>query len=159
VRVLVRQALLRVCAECRDHVLDPLAVRNTYGASLSTVAMMSSPWKRVKAVLGRASRWTLVSVVLGFALIGFLQVTRGIAVHHVEGIGADGVPIGVSESQFPLVATMLTGASLAQGHRVEVTLNGDGTYPRLWGGPPIRAAIYHAAAVLRRARSHGADLG
>ena len=53
--------------------------------------------KRLKAVLGRAGRWTLVSVVLGFALIGFLQVTRGIAVHHVEGVGADGEPIGVSE--------------------------------------------------------------
>jgi hypothetical protein len=88
--------------------------------------------KRVKAVLARAGRWTLVIVVLGFAVIGFLQVTRGIAVHHVEGVGADGVPIGVSEPQFPLVVTMLTGAFLAQGHRVEVTLNGDGTYPRLW---------------------------
>ena len=27
---------------------------------------------------------------------------------------------------------MLTGASMAPGHRVEVTLNGDGTYQRLW---------------------------
>ncbi len=88
--------------------------------------------KRVKAVLAGAGRWTLVIVVLGFAVIGFLQVTRGIAVHHVEGVGADGVPIGVSEPQFPLVVTMLTGAFLAQGHRVEVTLNGDGTYLRLW---------------------------
>jgi hypothetical protein len=51
---------------------------------------------RVRAVLGRTSRWTLVSVVLGFEVIGFLQVTRGIAVHHVEGVGADGEPIGVS---------------------------------------------------------------
>lgn len=28
---------------------------------------------------------------------------------------------------------MMTGAWLAPGNRVEVTLNGDGTYPRLWG--------------------------
>jgi hypothetical protein len=28
-------------------------------------------WKRLKAMLGLAGRWTLVSVVLGFALIGF----------------------------------------------------------------------------------------
>ena len=27
---------------------------------------------------------------------------------------------------------MLTGAGLASGNRVEVTLNGDGTFPRLW---------------------------
>jgi cardiolipin synthase len=96
--------------------------------------MMSSPWKRtrVKTALGRAGRWTLVSVVLAFALIGFLRVTRGIAVHRVEGVGADRAPIGVGEPQFPLLVTMLTGASLAEGNRVEVTVNGDGTYPRLW---------------------------
>jgi hypothetical protein len=27
---------------------------------------------------------------------------------------------------------MLTGAFLTPGNRVDVTLNGDGTYPRLW---------------------------
>ena len=43
-----------------------------------------------------------------------------------------GVPIGVSEPQFPLVVTMMTGAWMASGNRVEVTLNGDGTYARLW---------------------------
>jgi cardiolipin synthase len=86
----------------------------------------------VKAALRRAGRLTLVSAVLGFALNGFLQVTRGIAVHRVEDVGADGAPIGVSEPDSPLVVTMLTGASLAQGHRIEVTLNGDGTYSRLW---------------------------
>ena len=30
------------------------------------------------------------------------------------------------------MATMATGAWLAPGNRVEVLLNGDGTYPRLW---------------------------
>jgi cardiolipin synthase len=38
----------------------------------------------------------------------------------------------VSEPEFPLMATMATGASLAPGNRVEVMLNGDETYPRLW---------------------------
>jgi cardiolipin synthase len=40
------------------------------------------------------------------------------------------VPIGVSE--FPLMAMMATGASLQAGNVVEVCLNGDQTYPRLW---------------------------
>ena len=44
----------------------------------------------------------------------------------------EGIPIAVSEPQFPLNVTMLTGASLSAGNRVEVALNGDGTYPRLW---------------------------
>jgi cardiolipin synthase len=88
--------------------------------------------------LGRAGRWTLTSVVLCLALIGFLHLTRGTAVRHVRGVAADGVPISVSEPQFPLVATMMTGAWLASGNRVEVTLNGDGTYERLW--EDLRAA-------------------
>jgi cardiolipin synthase len=43
-----------------------------------------------------------------------------------------GDPNAVNEPQFPLAVTMLTGAWLASGNRVEVMLNGDGTYARLW---------------------------
>ena len=87
---------------------------------------------RVTAVVGRISRWTLVALILCLALIGFLHLTRGTAVRHVQGVASDGIPIGVNEPQFPLVVTMMTGASLTPGNRVEVTLNGDGTYERLW---------------------------
>ena len=92
-----------------------------------------SLWKsRVIATLGRVGRWTLVVIVLCLALIGFLHLTRGTAVRHVRGVAADGAPISVSEPEFPLMATMATGAWLAPGNHVEVMLNGDGTYPRLW---------------------------
>ena len=87
---------------------------------------------KVVATLGKVGRWALRVVVLGLALVGFLHLTRGTAVRHVRGVGADGIPIGVSEPEFPLMATMATGAWLAPGNRVEVTLNGDQTYPRLW---------------------------
>jgi cardiolipin synthase A/B len=92
----------------------------------------SSGKSRVIAALGSVGRWTLVVVVLGLALIGFLHLTRGTAVRHVRGVAADGVPISVSEPEFPLMATMATGAWLSPGNRVEVMLNGDGTFPRLW---------------------------
>ena len=92
-----------------------------------------SLWKsRFIATLGRVGRWTLVVTVLCLALIGFLHLTRGTAVRHVRGVAADGSPISVSEPEFPLMATMATGAWLAPGNHVEVMLNGDGTYPRLW---------------------------
>ena len=92
-----------------------------------------SPWKsRVIATLCRVGRWTLLVIVLCLALIGFLHLTRGTAVRHVRGVAADGSPIRVSEPEFPLMATMATGAWLAPGNHVEVMLNGDGTYPRLW---------------------------
>jgi cardiolipin synthase len=87
---------------------------------------------RVVDTLGSIGWWTLVVIVLGLALIGFLHLTRGTAVRHVRGVAADGAPISVSEPEFPLMATMATGAWLAPGNRVEVMLNGDDTYPRLW---------------------------
>src|SRR5262245_11590012 len=83
-------------------------------------------------VLGVVGRWSLRVAWVGLALIGFLHLTRGTAVRHVRGIGADDTPIGVSEPEFPLKATMLTGAWMAPGNRVDIALDGDGTYPRLW---------------------------
>ena len=82
--------------------------------------------------LGRVGRWSLKAVWIGLALIGFLHLTRGTAVRHVQGIGADDAPIAVNEPQFPLKVTMMTGAWLAPGNRVDIALDGDGTYPRLW---------------------------
>ena len=71
-------------------------------------------------------------VVLCLAFIGLLHLTRGTAIRHVRGVATDGIPISVNEPEFPLVATMTTGAWLAPGNRVEVMLNGDETYPLLW---------------------------
>ena len=70
-----------------------------------------SLWKsRFIATLGRVARWTLVVAVLCLALIGFLHLTRRTAVRHVRGVATDGAPIGVSEPEFALMATMGTGA-------------------------------------------------
>jgi cardiolipin synthase len=93
---------------------------------------------RLRTTLGRVGRWALIAAVLGLALIGFLHLTRGTAVRHVRGVAADGIPITVSEPEFPLMATMATGAWLSPGNRIEVTQNGDGTFPRLW--EDLRAA-------------------
>lgn len=79
-----------------------------------------------------ALRWAAVAVVLVIALIGFLFLTRGTAVRHVRGVGADGAPVSPEEPQFPLSVAVLTGTVLSSGNRVELALNGDGTFPRLW---------------------------
>ena len=68
--------------------------------------------------VGEVARWTLIVVVVLLAFIGFLHLTRGTAVKHVRGVGADGAPIAVSEPEFPLSVAMLTGAPLASGNRV-----------------------------------------
>jgi cardiolipin synthase A/B len=85
-----------------------------------------------RSALGRFGRWIVTGLILCLAWIGLLHLTRGTAVRHVQGVGADGATIGVSEPQFPLLVAMLTGASLAPGNRIQVMLNGDGTYPALW---------------------------
>jgi hypothetical protein len=54
-------------------------------------------------------------------------------------------PVGVSEPEFPLSVSMFTGARLAPGNRIEVLLNGDSTYPRLW--QDLRSAIFRAPAI------------
>ena len=101
-----------------------------------------------RRLLGWIGRWSLRALWIGLALIGFLHLTRGTAIRHVKGIGADDVPIAVSEPEFPLKATMLTGAGLTSGNRVEIALDGDGTYPRLWedlrsAGHSIDVQVYY----------------
>jgi cardiolipin synthase len=82
-------------------------------------------------------KWAVIAGVGLLALIGFLHLTRGTAVRHVRGIGANPIP-AVTEPEFPLTVTLHTGAWMAGGNRVEVALNGDGTYERLWND--LRAA-------------------
>jgi cardiolipin synthase len=86
---------------------------------------------RSPSIRARVGRATLVIAILVLALIGFLHVTRGTAVRHVRGVTTDAV-VGVADAEFPLSVTMLTGAWMAPGHRVDVLLDGDGTYERLW---------------------------
>ena len=95
-------------------------------------ASVRSQKSRIMIALAKVGRWTLRVVLLCLALIGFLHITRGTAVRHVRGVAADGIPIAVSEPEFRLMATMATGAWLGPGTRVDVMLNGDETYPRLW---------------------------
>jgi cardiolipin synthase len=83
-------------------------------------------------MLGDIVRWALFAFVLIAAVIGLLFITRGTAVRRVRGVGADGVPVGASEPGFPATVALLAGSPLLPGNRVELALNGDGTYERLW---------------------------
>lgn len=73
-----------------------------------------------------------VLVVLGLALIGLLTLLRDPAPARVRGVGPqDGMP-AVASADFTRTAALLTGTTLHQGNRLEILLDGDGTYPRLW---------------------------
>jgi cardiolipin synthase len=87
---------------------------------------------------GLILRWSAIAVVLFIALIGYLFIVRGTAVRHVQGVGTEGAPVAPAEPEFPLSVAILTGTPLTRGNRVELALNGDGTFPRLWAD--LRAA-------------------
>lgn len=86
----------------------------------------------VRPALARIGRWALIGIIALAALIGVQHVSRGTAVRHVQGVGADGTPVAPGEAQFPLSVAMLTGTVLLPANKVEIALNGDGTYTRLW---------------------------
>jgi len=74
----------------------------------------------------------LTFVVLVFALIGFLYVTRGTPVRRVRAPGDAGGPPGVCEPQFTATVELLTKTELRGGHAVQIMTCGDELYPRLW---------------------------
>ena len=80
----------------------------------------------------RAARRTVLAAIALSALIGLQHLTRGTAVEHVRGVGADASPVAPNEPEFSNTVAMLTGAMLLSGNDVQVALNGHGTYPRLW---------------------------
>jgi cardiolipin synthase len=71
-------------------------------------------------------------IVVVFALIGFLYVTRGGAIKRVRIIGTAERAVSPDEAEFPLSVAMTTGAFLLPNNHVEIALNGDGTFSRLW---------------------------
>lgn len=77
-------------------------------------------------------RWGVTAVILVAAVIGFLFLTRGTVMRRVRGVGADGKPVAPGEPEFALTVAMLTACILIPGNRVELALNGDGTFDRLW---------------------------
>ena len=99
---------------------------------------------------GRVLRWLVAGVFLVAAVIGLLFITRGTAVRRVRGMGGDGTPVSPAEPTFPLSVAVLTASPIVAGNRVELALNGDETYPRLWtdlrsARRAITVQMYYAA--------------
>jgi cardiolipin synthase A/B len=76
---------------------------------------------------------TIVLILaLMLMLIGILSVTRGATVRTVIAEGDKGGPPDVSDPLFPRTIELFTGTHIEDGNKVEILLNGEGTYPRLW---------------------------
>ena len=80
--------------------------------------------------------YTLVGVctlvVLSLAVVGARYLTRGTPVTHVRGLSGNRELPTTADDTFRCTIELLSKTSLSSGNRVELCLNGDGTYDRLF---------------------------
>ncbi|HEX2721994.1 MAG TPA: phospholipase D-like domain-containing protein [Gemmatimonadaceae bacterium] len=74
----------------------------------------------------------LVVLLLVMMLIGVLSVTRGATVRTVIAEGDREGPPQISDPLFPRTIELFTGTHIEPGNRIDLLLNGEGTYPPLW---------------------------
>ena len=74
----------------------------------------------------------LIILVVSMMLVGFLSITRGATVRTVIAEGDREGPPQVSDSLFAHSIELFTGTHLDEGNKIEILLNGEGTYPKLW---------------------------
>ena len=75
----------------------------------------------------------VIGLALGiFALMGLLYATRGTPARAVFAFAHPRGAPAAGDSSFLRSIELLTRTEIARGHNVELLLNGDGTYPRLW---------------------------
>ena len=83
------------------------------------------------ARLSRVGLGLLILVVVMFALIGVLTITRGTPVRMVIAPGDRAGPPPVTDSLFERTMELYSGTHIDRGNKVEQVLNGS-VYPRLW---------------------------
>jgi cardiolipin synthase len=81
--------------------------------------------------LGYVALGIVALLLIVFAFIGALYVTRGAPVRRVRTPGAGGLP-GATDPAFRATVELLTKTELRPGHAVAVFGCGDELYPRLW---------------------------
>jgi cardiolipin synthase len=74
----------------------------------------------------------LLLFALVLALIGILSVTHDTPVRNVIAEGDKDGPPAIADSLFSRSIELYTGTHIDPGNRVQILLNGDGTYPQLW---------------------------
>lgn len=83
-------------------------------------------------ILRYAAEFALFLIVAAMVLVGVLTVTHGTPVRTVIAPGLEDQPPAVSDSLFSRIMELYTGTHIGTGNRVELMLNGEGTYPELW---------------------------
>jgi cardiolipin synthase len=74
----------------------------------------------------------LILLALVLMLIGILSITHDTPVKSVIAEGDQDGPPSIEDPLFAHSMELFTGTHIDPGNKVEILLNGDGTYPRLW---------------------------
>lgn len=82
--------------------------------------------------LKRIALAVLGLIVLAFAMVGALTVTRGTPVEYVIAKDDPRGPPAAETALFERTIELNTGTVIEPGNAVQVLENGDGTYPQLW---------------------------
>ncbi len=81
-------------------------------------------------------KYAAIAAVILFALvlmlIGILSITHAPPVKSVIAEGDDEGPPSIEDPLFVRSMELFTGMHIEPGNKVEILLNGDGTYPQLW---------------------------
>ena len=71
-------------------------------------------------------------IVVLFAVVGFLFLTRRAPTSAIHAVGEMTGSPAVSDSAFLRLLALYTGTRPQSGHRIDLLLDGDGTWPVLW---------------------------
>jgi cardiolipin synthase A/B len=81
-------------------------------------------------------KYTAITVLILFflilALIGILSITQDTPVRSVIAEGDEDGPPSIDDPLFARSMELFTGTHLDDGNKVQILLDGDGTYPQLW---------------------------
>ncbi|MEP6690835.1 MAG: phospholipase D-like domain-containing protein [Gemmatimonadaceae bacterium] len=87
---------------------------------------------RVRKAFKRVWLVLFGTIVFVFAMIGLLFTLRGTPLSRVIGVGRHSTPPAVSDPTFHETMSLLTNTNFVAGNSIDITINGDQTYPRLW---------------------------
>jgi len=74
----------------------------------------------------------VAALLMGFAAIGVLWMTRDTPAKVVHAFGETSGPPAVGTRVFSQTVSLFTGTPLRAGHHIEILNDGEGTFPRLW---------------------------
>ena len=93
--------------------------------------MSQHPATRRRATIRQRVSWEAQLLIAVLAFVGAVVAVFRVTIPHTQPLAVGAAP-GAATPEFERVLSAYTRVALEPGNKVELLLNGDGTYPRLW---------------------------